>query len=253
MRISIVVPVLNDVLYIRECIQSIIDQDYEDTEILVFDGGSTDGTLEILDEYKSYFSFFRSMPDNGQVEVLNLAAKKYATGEIFCWLNSDDMFELGVFRKGANLFSEGNQQILYGNCKWILEDGSIHSHPCKGDRTFFEIMMYWKYHTLPQCSIFFQKSIFDDVGYFNPIYDLAFDYDFWLRCTQRTKRIRYYNFDFSYYRLHKDAKTVKHHSRALSSLRKISRGYLRKIPFYQKLLYFFSERFSKSGYLEKNA
>jgi hypothetical protein len=114
-------------------------------------------------------------------------------------------------------------------------------------------MMYWKYHTLPQCSIFFQKSIFDDVGYFNPIYDLAFDYDFWLRCTQRTKRIRYYNFDFSYYRLHKDAKTVKHHSRALSSLRKISRGYLRKIPFYQKLLYFFSERFSKSGYLEKNA
>ena len=253
MRISIVVPVLNDVKYIRDCIESIINQDYEDTEILVFDGGSSDGTLEILNEYKNYFSFFRSIPDNGQVEVLNLAAKKYATGEIFCWLNSDDIFELGVFRKIENLFREGNETIFYGNCKWILEDGSFHPHPCKGDRSFLQILMYWKYHTLPQCSVFMRRSIFKEIGYLNPIYDLAFDYDFWLRCTRITKRIKYYNIDFSYYRLHKEAKTVKNHSRGLCSLRKISRKYLREIPFYQKFFYFFSERFSKSEYLERNA
>lgn len=58
MKISVVVPVFNDVLHIRDCLESIIKQNYFDTEILVFDAGSTDGTLAILKEYKRFFAFF---------------------------------------------------------------------------------------------------------------------------------------------------------------------------------------------------
>ena len=47
--------------------------------------------------------------------------------------------------------------------------------------------MYWKYHTLPQCSVFMRTSLFEEIGYLNPMYDLAFDYDFWLRCAKRIK------------------------------------------------------------------
>jgi len=253
MKISVVVPVFNDVLYIRDCLESIIKQNYFDTEILVFDAGSTDGTLSILKEYKRFFAFFRSQPDNGQVEVLNLAAKKYATGDIFCWLNSDDMLEGGTFKKISELFRNNGLKILYGNCKWILEDGSFHPHPCKGDRSLLKILMYWKFHTLPQCSVFMRTSIFEEIGYLNPMYDLAFDYDFWLRCAQRTKTIQYFDHDFSYYRLHPNAKTVKYHAKALSSLESISRKFLKDLPIHKRVIYSLSEKFSDSKYLSKNA
>ena len=201
MKISVVVPVFNDVLHIRDCLESIIKQNYFDTEILVFDAGSTDGTLAILKEYKRFFAFFRSQPDHGQVEVLNLAAKKYATG----------------------------------------------------DRSLLKILMYWKFHTLPQCSVFMRTSIFEEIGYLNPMYDLAFDYDFWLRCAQRTKTIQYFDHDFSYYRLHPNAKTVKYHAKALSSLESISRKFLKDLPIHKRVIYSLSEKFSDSKYLSKNA
>ena len=128
--------------------------------------------------------------------MLNLAAEKYATGDIFCWLNSDDMLETGAFNQVSILFKNNGLKILFGNCKWILEDGTFHPHPCKGDRNFLKILMYWKYHTLPQCSVFMRTSIFEEIGYLNPKYDLAFDYDFWLRCAKRIKTIQYFDHDF---------------------------------------------------------
>jgi glycosyltransferase involved in cell wall biosynthesis len=94
-KISIIIPTFNQGNFIEETILSIIDQDFKNFEIIIIDGGSNDGTLDIVKKYESAISFWISEPDTGQSNAINKGLKK-VTGEIVTWLNSDDYYEPGA-------------------------------------------------------------------------------------------------------------------------------------------------------------
>jgi len=119
-RISVVVPSFNQGRFLERTILSIINQNYPNTELIVIDGGSTDETLSVIKKYEDIIAYWVSEPDNGQSEALNKGLFA-ATGEIFAWQNSDDIYLPGAFASVSRVFMEHPQiSVCYGN--WISID-----------------------------------------------------------------------------------------------------------------------------------
>ena len=103
---------------IEQAIQSVINQNYPNLEYIIIDGGSTDNTVEIIKKYESHISYWISEPDKGQTDAINKGFAK-CTGEIFNWLNSDDYYETGTFKKLSDLNDYKVSGLFY---KLLLSD-----------------------------------------------------------------------------------------------------------------------------------
>lgn len=184
LRISIVVPSFNQGKFIRETIDSILNQDYPNTEIIVMDGGSTDNTVEILKSYGSRIEWV-SQKDRGQAHALNMGLRK-ATGDIVAFLNSDDYYIQGAFGVVSDFFSRNPGR------KWVTGDYYIIDEI--GNRMFSFVVWYkklWRafpaFSTLSvtnfmiQPSTFWRRELLDDIGFFDEGLHYAMDYDYWLR------------------------------------------------------------------------
>ena len=122
--ISIVVPCYNAASTIERTLKSLIEQKYPNLEAIAIDGGSNDGTLEILDRYQHYFTKIISEPDRGQANALNKGFK-LATGEIFGWLCADDELTPGALCYFASLFQERPEiNAISAGCKRVFADGT---------------------------------------------------------------------------------------------------------------------------------
>src|SRR5215204_5758135 len=104
-KISIVTPSYNQAEFIEETILSVINQNYPNLEYIVIDGGSTDGSVEIIKKYEQYFSYWVSEPDKGHADALNKGFAK-ATGEVMAWINSDDKYFPWTFATVAEVYSQ---------------------------------------------------------------------------------------------------------------------------------------------------
>src|ERR1043166_2179963 len=104
LKISVVTPSYNQAKYLETTLRSVLEQDYPHLEHIVMDGGSTDGSQEILERYSSRLAYWRSAKDGGQADAI-AEGFKHATGDIFCWLNSDDVFLPGALRAVAEFFT----------------------------------------------------------------------------------------------------------------------------------------------------
>jgi glycosyltransferase involved in cell wall biosynthesis len=123
-KISIVTPVFNAVRFIRPCIESVLTQGYADLEYLVIDGGSTDGTVEVIREYSSRLSYWVSERDRGQTDALNKGFSR-ATGDAFGWLNADEMYLPGSLALVGNAFHDNpGLDLAFGNRIAIDVDGN---------------------------------------------------------------------------------------------------------------------------------
>ncbi len=112
--VTIVTPSFNQAGFIEETIQSVIAQDYQPIEHLVIDGGSTDGTLELLRKYQDHLSWV-SEPDRGQTDAINKGFRR-AHGAILCWLNADDVLMPGAISTVASYFESHPQvSFVYGD------------------------------------------------------------------------------------------------------------------------------------------
>ena len=113
-RISIVTPSYNQAQYLEQTIQSVLSQKYENLQYIIVDGGSTDGSVEIIKRYDKYLDFWISEPDSGQGEAINKGLSK-CNGEVFNWINSDDILAKSSLDYVANKFANANIDILGGS------------------------------------------------------------------------------------------------------------------------------------------
>ena len=119
-KFSIVIPSLNQAEYLERTLLSVLNQNYSNLELIVIDGGSTDGALEIIEKYRDDITYFYSGPDNGQSDALNHGFSK-ATGDIFAWLNSDDVYlpgAMGVAKKAFDRFPTAT--VIFGDW-WSID------------------------------------------------------------------------------------------------------------------------------------
>ncbi len=121
-RISIITPVLNGAQYIEACIQSVLNQKYENLEYIIIDGGSTDNTQEIIKKYEKHLAYWVSEPDDGHGDALNKGFKK-TTGQILAWLNADDLYLPWTFKTVAQIFSDFDVNWIQGVQTKISADG----------------------------------------------------------------------------------------------------------------------------------
>lgn len=184
LRLSIVTPSYNQAEYLEECINSILSQNYPNLEYIIMDGGSTDGSVEIIKKYEKHLTYWQSKPDGGQYQAINAGFKR-STGEIMGWLNSDDKFHPGALHQVALAFRAMSQT------EWIT------GRPTAWDDqgrllTVFDHVPAWSlerllYHGkndyyIQQESTFWRRSLWDRSGSgLDTNWHLAADFELWCR------------------------------------------------------------------------
>ncbi len=190
--ISIVIPTLNAGKFLRQTLNSIFAQDYSSYEVLVIDSFSDDDTLRIVREAMLRFNAidreklkYIGMEREGQVAAINYGLS-LAKGDILTYINYDDTYEKGTFRKVVDAFTNSKTQWVYGRGEVINEYGL----PTRSLVTKFK-SLWWKRNSqrvlswfdyIVQPTVFFKRSLWEKVGKFNPDYKYCMDYDYWLRC-----------------------------------------------------------------------
>jgi glycosyltransferase involved in cell wall biosynthesis len=183
-KISVVTPSYNQVTFIEQTIRSVLLQNYPEIEYIVVDGGSTDGSVEVIRKYASWLSHWVSEKDRGQSHAINKGFAR-ATGEILCWLNSDDYYAPDTLRTvGELLTSETGNYALVGHAVVVFQDGRSPVF-CKGEFINRRRMLeFWKGYRMHQASIFWRREAFEKVGMLREDLHLTMDFDYWARIAQ---------------------------------------------------------------------
>jgi len=180
LKISIVIPTLNQGDTIEDTIFSIINQDYPNYEIIIMDGGSNDTTLDIINRYRPYLAHVTSAPDKGQSQAINRGFKR-ATGDIFAWLNSDDFYLPGALSKVAEAFSDPRVEFLVGAGEVVsMEQKFLRFVP----QRFLnhDALLDWKNDRwIMQQSCFWRSALWKSVGGVDESLTLLMDYELWFK------------------------------------------------------------------------
>jgi glycosyltransferase involved in cell wall biosynthesis len=180
-KITVVTPSFNQAPFLRRTIESVLSQDV-DLEYIILDSCSTDGSAEILAEYRDRARIIIEK-DHGQADAI---AKGFAMakGEILAWLNSDDMYLPGTLAKVVDAFDRGSE-FLYGHVLIVdAQDRVLRRRVAL--QADFEDLYFGKY-TIPQETTFFSRRVYTECGGVNPAYHYAMDYDLWLRMSRITR------------------------------------------------------------------
>jgi len=176
--VSIVTPSFNKGQYIEETIRSVLSQDYPAIEYIVIDGGSTDGTLSILEKYRGKITWV-SEPDKGQSDAINKGWRQ-AKGEIIAYLNADDTYTPGAVRTAVGyLLTHPDTGMVYGDGILTDEHGKILSTYKAGNFSLRELV-YCRDNIL-QPAVFLRRTVYDRIGGIDETLHLAMDLDFWIR------------------------------------------------------------------------
>lgn len=204
-RVTIVTPSYNQVEFLEETICSVLDQDYPNLEYFIIDGGSTDGSVEVIKKYSHRLSGWVSEKDDGQTDAINKGFS-LATGDVFAWLNSDDTYHPGAIREAvAYLEAHPEAGMVYGDANLIDEESKvIGKFPAR--QTDYRRLMRGYVH-IPQQASFFRGDLWRRVGPLDPTFYFAMDYDLWVRLS-RLSRLDYVPRLWANFRLHGSAKSV---------------------------------------------
>lgn len=203
-KVSIVTPSFNQEQFLEETILSVLSQNYPNLEYIIVDGGSRDSSVEIIRRYEGRLTHWVSEPDRGQVHALNKGLER-ATGDIFAFINSDDVYLPGAFSAAVNHFQSNP------DCKWLCGDTIFFG---EGRRTelFRAVVpksaahaLVWEAHC-PQPGMFWRRELLRSG--FDERWRYCFDHDLYVRLLLSNYRCDYLPIPIAGYRLHKNSKTV---------------------------------------------
>ncbi|OGO64669.1 MAG: hypothetical protein A2030_06480 [Chloroflexi bacterium RBG_19FT_COMBO_50_10] len=203
--VSIITPSYNQAGFLPETIQSVLSQDYPDVEYIIVDGGSSDGSLEIIQQVASQLAWWVSEPDQGQTDAINKGFA-HAHGEILAWLNSDDPYQPGAITQAVeSLLSHPEASLVYGDANLIDEHGRLMGRfPSR--QTDLPGLLRGSVH-IPQQTTFFWSRLWKQVGPLDPTFRFAMDYDLWVRLA-RIAPLIYVPRLWANFRLHGGGKSV---------------------------------------------
>ena len=185
-KISIVIPSYNKAGFIRKTLESIFVQNYKNLEVLIQDGGSTDGTTEIIKKFaRKYPIIWESRKDKGQLDAVNIGLKK-ATGEILTFINADDCYEQNAFTIVSKAYLKNSKALwLVGRGMVVNENGQ---EIVKLVTWYKNLLLFLNSRFLllvtnyvMQPSVFFTRLAYEKYGPFTGTPDFITEYDFWLK------------------------------------------------------------------------
>jgi glycosyltransferase involved in cell wall biosynthesis len=179
-RLSIITPSFNQAGFIDRTIRSVLDQGWPDLEYVVVDGGSTDGSVEIIKRYEDRLAWWVSEPDGGQTDALNKALRR-VTGNVVAYINSDDYYLPGAFGKAMALMAQSDALWMAGAAQFAGPGGeriaTWRAQPPQGRRHVW-VRAPWG---VPQAATFWRREAFERYGLFREDMHYVFDTEFGLR------------------------------------------------------------------------
>jgi glycosyltransferase involved in cell wall biosynthesis len=211
-RISVVVCSYNQARFLERTILSVLNQNYPNTELIIIDGGSKDGSVKLIEKYEPYIAYWVSKPDRGQPSAINKGFER-ASGEIIGWQNSDDLYLPGFFYTVAeSLRTYPRSELLVGNVYIIDEDDRIRW----GTRFIpFSVghLIYLDWNLSSQAT-FVRRRLVERVGALREDIQVAFDWDWFIRVGKLAKYIVLHKAYGGCYRIHRASKLMTYSKRS---------------------------------------
>ncbi len=206
-RISVITPSFNHAAFLAAAMDSVLSQNYPNLEYIVMDGGSKDGSADIILARADRLAYWQSERDGGQANALNLGLAR-ATGDVIGWVNSDDLYLPGALKKVGRYFTEHpDVMLVYGDCLWINEHDRVIEHVKPGP--FDPAKLSYRCYMM-QMSVFFRRDMLERIGSFDIKFPYALDYDLWLRAgVSLQKNIAYLPETLACYRGHEQSQSVR--------------------------------------------
>jgi glycosyltransferase involved in cell wall biosynthesis len=202
-KITVITPSLNQGKYLESTICSVLDQKYSNLEYMVIDGGSNDGSIDIIKKYQRHINYWVSEPDCGQSEAINKGLIR-STGEFITWINSDDMLEPGILPKIPAHFNRASIGLIFGRS---ISFGNNFSEKLSNfDFDNFYPKLLGKI-TFPQPASFFRREVLDRYGLLDESLHYGMDYDLFVRITLNYEVVHFDEI-VSRNRFHSDSKSV---------------------------------------------
>lgn len=215
--ISVITPSYNQAQFLDQALASVWCQAHPGLEMIVIDGGSTDGSERVVREWGQRLAYWVSEPDRGPAHAINKGLAK-ATGEVIGWLNSDDLLAEGALQEVREAFADDPEldmvyaNALYidgGNQLFLADHGRYKTGLYYGRIQPREMVpMYWKYiHAVPQPTVFFRRRLLDKCGLLDESLHFIFDFELFSRFS-RIAKVRKIERTLAFYRIHSAAKTA---------------------------------------------
>lgn len=176
--VSIITPSFNQAQFLEKTMLSVLEQDYPNIEYLVADGGSNDGSVEIIRKYGDRLAWWVSEKDRGQADAVNKGFSR-AKGEFIAWVNSDDYYLPGAVSHAVKVLQEHpDAGLVFGNVQVVDKDEEIINTLTYGDWQLPELMTF---HIIGQPAVFMRREILEKAGYLDLNYHFLLDHQLWLR------------------------------------------------------------------------
>lgn len=202
--VSIITPSYNQAEYLEHTIRSVLEQDYPNLEYLVVDGGSADGSVDVIRKYQGRIDWWVSEPDQGQADALNKGMAR-AKGEIVAWLNSDDIYRPGAIRRAVELLQTNPEVgMVYARLDSIDRGGDVFNTIHYRD---FDVLDLLNFRIIGQPTVFMRRAVLEQAGPLDASYNYLLDHHLWLRMA-RLAPMKYVPETWAAARHHASAKNV---------------------------------------------
>lgn len=222
--VTIITPVLNGNTYLEYTIQSVLNQIYDNIEYIIIDGGSTDGTLDIIRKYEEKIDYWLSAADSKMYDAINKGIK-IASGVILAYLNSDDLYYADTVQRAVAYFQDHqNTELIYGNCDFIgPKEEFIYTYHYPKFR--WKSFVLRNISSIPQSTTFWRKAIHEKVGLFDATLTMCGDFDFYAK-VGKCCCIEHIGMNLAKHRVHRHSLTFTQGYRNKEEIEIIHKRYL---------------------------